>query len=235
MKVAIVTGASRGIGLSIAKKLAREKINLALCSKNKENLRKAENFLKENFDVEIYSENFDISNYPAVKNFVENVYKKFGRIDILVNNAGILVVGKLNENKIEEIDYLIKVNLLAPIYFCKEVIPIMIKQKNGIIINISSGAGKTGFANLAVYCASKFGLNGLTESLAKELSNYNIKVYSICPGPVKTDMQYEYLKKLSFHERILTKAFMQEPDEIAEFVLNAIKGKYKSGSIIDTI
>jgi 3-oxoacyl-[acyl-carrier protein] reductase len=156
--------------------------------------------------------------------------EEFGRVDILINNAGIALKKNVIDTSEEEWDNVIDTNLKAPFLLTKEVLPIMVKQKSGCIVNISSGAGKSGFAEFSAYCASKFGLIGFTESLAKEVKNNGIRVYAICPGPVATKMQEEIAGKMY----PFIKPFIQKPEDVAKFVIDAIEGKYESGSVIDT-
>lgn len=157
-----------------------------------------------------------------------SVINEFGRIDILVNNAGVAIIKSLVETTDHEYDTIIDTNLNG-VFFCyKSVLPHMIKHKSRCIINISSGAGKTGFANLSVYCASKFGVIGITESLA-EVSDYGIKVFSVCPGAVATQMQKEFMSNEEFERR---KNQMIQP-EVAQKVLQLVKCKFRTGTSVD--
>ncbi len=119
----------------------------------------------------------DVSNYSDIKSLVNKSIKRFGKIDILVNNAGIVYFKSLVDTTEEEWDRTIDINLKGAFLFTKEVLQHMIENKSGgIIVNVSSGAGRSGFPNLSSYCASKFGIIGITESLAKEVDDSNIKV-----------------------------------------------------------
>jgi NAD(P)-dependent dehydrogenase (short-subunit alcohol dehydrogenase family) len=228
-KVAIVTGGSRGIGKAIAIALAEKGYNVVICSRNINELNKAKEEI-ENFNVKVLAIKCDVRNYKEVKNLVNKTMEEFGRIDILINNAGIALKKSVIDTSEEEWDNVIDTNLKAPFLLTKEVLPIMVKQKSGCIVNISSGAGKSGFAEFSAYCASKFGLIGFTESLAKEVKNNGIRVYAICPGPVATKMQEEIVGKMY----PFIKPFIQKPEDVAKFVIDAIEGKYESGSVIDT-
>ena len=131
----------------------------------------------------------DVSKQYDVKSLVDVSVKRFGGIDILVNNAGIVYFKSIMDTTEEEWNKTIDTNLKGTFLFTKEVLPYMIENKSGgIIINVSSGAGKSGFPNLSAYCASKFGVIGLTESVAKEVIGDNVKVMAICPGGVDTKM-----------------------------------------------
>ena len=137
----------------------------------------------------------DVTKYSDVKSLVDVSVKRFGKIDILVNNAGIVYFKSILDTTEEEWDKTININLKGTFLFTKEVLTYMIENKSGgIIINVSSGAGKSGFPNLSAYCASKFGIIGLTESVAKEVNDKNIKVMAICPGGVDTNMIKDIVK-----------------------------------------
>src|SRR2546426_1830863 len=116
---------------------------------------------------------------------------QFKSINILVNNAGIVFVKKLLDTSEEEWDKTIDSNLKGAFLCTKAALPFMIQNRTGVIINVSSGAGKTGFPEISAYCASKFGMIGLTESLAWEVGNYSVRVMAICPGEVDTKMQQD--------------------------------------------
>ena len=131
----------------------------------------------------------DVSKNSDVKSLVDISIKRFGKIDILVNNAGIVYYKNIIDTTEEEWDKTIDINLKGVFLFTKEVLSHMIKNKSsGVIVNVSSSAGKSGFLHLSAYCASKFGIIGLTESIAKEVAGNNVKVIAICPGGVDTDM-----------------------------------------------
>ena len=155
----------------------------------------------------------------------------YGRVNVLVNNAGITYVKKLIDTSEQEWDDTLDINLKGAFLFCKSIIPYMIRQNQGAIINVSSGAGKVGFENISAYCASKFGMIGLTESLAHEVADYNIRVMTICPGQVATKMQedidaqyYQLNKDRMLHPRAVA-------EKIVEMILN--NKKYPNGIAVD--
>jgi 3-oxoacyl-[acyl-carrier protein] reductase len=150
---------------------------------NKETLDSAKEELEE-VGVKAWPIACDVSDDSQVKNLAEEV-SKIGKLDILINNAGVAYYKNLDENTEEEIDKMIDVNLRGLIKTTKELIPLMNK---GLLINISSGAGKQGFPGLAVYCATKFAVIGFTEALAGELEGKGIRAYTVCPGDTQTDM-----------------------------------------------
>lgn len=233
--VAIVTGGSQGIGFETACLLAKEGYSVVICSRHPANLARAARKIKEKIKpAKILTVKADVSKPKDVQNLVKRTVKKFGRIDALINNAGVLVSKLLIETSEKEWNKLLDTNLKGIFLCSKEVVRHIIKQGGGTIVNISSEAGRSGFRNLSAYCASKFGVIGLTESLAMEVNKYKIRVVAICPGPVETKMQKEYLDNFAPLERLGAKIIMQKPQEIAKFVLYAILGKYPNGSSVET-
>ena len=190
-KVAFITGASRGIGREIATGLAKDGYNLILVARSIKALQEVLQEINDHNTGEdapshsIYAT--DITEIEQVKKAVQETVEKYGRIDVLVNNAGTYTPGTFDLSA-GEFDRMLQVNLVAPFNVMKEVIPIMKQQQNGSIINISSRAGKVGFAGDGGYVAGKFGLVGLNESVYRELSTYGIRVTAICPGWTDTEM-----------------------------------------------
>ena len=185
-KIALVTGASSGIGKSVAKFLAKNGCFVILLARNEEKLKAVKAQIREaKNSAEHYS--VDVSNFMEVQSCINNVISKHGHIDLLFNNAGISKKGTI-ELPDNEIDELLKVNLNGAIYVAKYVAKQMKKQKHGYIINMSSMGGKTAASFAGIYAASKFGLSGFSEALAKEMSNYNVKVTNLCPHMTATEM-----------------------------------------------
>jgi len=226
-----VTGSSRGIGKSIAKLFLENNIATTICARKIKQLKSTFEELKK-INENVFYVKGDVSKYENVKRIVRETIKKFGRIDFLVNNAAILIAKPLVEISEKEWKYLIDTNLNGVFFFCKEVLPIMIKQNFGVIVNISSGAGHYAFENLSAYCASKFGVMAITQSLSKEVEKYNIKVFAVCPGAVDTDMQREYLGEKLYKEY---KNSLIKPEKVAEKVLEICLNykKFRSGSCFD--
>lgn len=214
-KVAVVTGGSRGIGKAVCKALLQQGCKVIFCGKDKENLKKAERELKNHGDAKGHLA--DLSKIAEIKKFSDNIKG----LDILVNNAGVAYYKNFEDFSEEEINQTIDVNIRGLILLTKYLLPKM--NKNGLIINISSGAGKRGFGGLAVYCASKFAVIGFAESLAQELKN--VKVLSVCPGGVDTDM---YMAMSGRHPAL-------KPEHIASKILDicANPHNYKSGSAVE--
>ncbi len=182
-KIIVVTGASDGIGKAIARKLARGDCTLILVSKNEEKLNDVSSEIKN-------SRYFicDITDNERVKDIIAKVEKVYGRIDVLVNNAGMWIEGELDANNPEQIRKTLETNLLGQIYVTKAIVPLMKKQKYGIIVNIISHSAKHAKAERSVYDATKFGFDGFTKSLQEELHRYNIRVSGIYPAKVKTNL-----------------------------------------------
>lgn len=214
-KIAVVTGGSRGIGKATCKSLIQQGCKVIFCGKDRKNLEKAEKELKKYGDIKGYVA--DLSKISEIKKFSD----KIKNLDILVNNAGVAYYKDFSKSSREEINQTIDVNIRALILLTKHLLPKI--KPNGIIINISSGAGKSGFSGLAVYCASKFAVIGFTESLAQELEN--IKVISVCPGGVDTEMY----AGMSNHVPNL------KPEHIASKVVEICTepAKFKSGSAVE--
>lgn len=187
-KVAVVTGAARGIGLSIAQKIVEQGANVAITDIAYG--EEAENFIKNcelnNKIVRFYKS--DASNFQDSQQTIKEIIKDFGQIDILVNNAGITRDGLLMRMSEEQWDTVLKINLKSVFNMTKSVIGTMMKQRNGSIINISSVVGVSGNAGQANYSASKAGIIGFTKSIAKELGSRNIRTNAIAPGFIETKM-----------------------------------------------
>lgn len=190
MKVAVITGASRGIGAVVAEGLAADGYSLALAARSKAALNTVAEDIRKNLgkkSPQVVTYPLDVQNHEAIKDMIASIKSEFGRIDLLFNNAGIAQLGTIDVST-EDFEKVLAINLKGAFSFLQQVVPVMKKQRSGIIINIASDAGKHGYAGWGAYSASKFGLVGLSESLYRELSPLGIKVTAICPGWVDTDM-----------------------------------------------
>jgi 3-oxoacyl-[acyl-carrier protein] reductase len=192
-KVAIVTGASRGIGACVAAGLAEDGYVVALAARSKQSLDEVAARIKNastkgsDSSPEILTFALDVQDHAAVEAMVSSVVASAGRIDVLFNNAGSGQQGSIDLAH-EEFDRVLSVNLKGAFNFLKAVVPVMKNQGEGTIINVASRAGKIGFLNSGAYSASKFGLVGLSESLYRELCPLGIKVSTLCPSWVDTEM-----------------------------------------------
>lgn len=182
-KVIIVTGASRGIGRAVAEELSKD--NFVIANYNK-SYDMAKSLSKTSENIDIFKA--DVSSRSEIKSLVDYVLNKYGRIDVLVNNAGVSQEKLFQDITDDDWDYVIKSNLYSVFCMTQEVLPNMISNKSGLIINISSCYSVYGGPFATAYSASKAGIDGLTKSLAKELAPSHIRVNSIAPGAINTDM-----------------------------------------------
>lgn len=227
-KVILVTGASRGIGRAIAKELSKDNTVIANYNKSEE---KAKELLSECSNIDIFKA--DVSNRAEVVTMVEYIINKYGHIDVLVNNAGIDNEKMFQDITDEDWDNVIKNNLYSVFCTTQEAVKYMLKQQSGCIINISSIYGINGGSCATVYSASKAGIDGITKSLAKELGPSNIRVNSIAPGWINTDMNSKYSKQdvMEFaNETPLGK--IGEGIDIARCVKWLVEDEFTTGQVI---
>lgn len=215
-KNALITGAGKGIGKAVALALAAEGTNLILLARTKTDLEKLANEIKP-FGVKTLIVTADIADIKSVNEAVEKAITEFKTIDILINNAGIGRFGKFMELTPEEFEQIIKVNLMGVYYATRAVLPGMIDQQSGDIVNISSTAGLKGAALTSAYSASKFAVIGLTESLMQEVRKHNIRVTALTPSTVATDMA----KDLNLTDGNPDK--VMQPEDVAELIVAQLK------------
>jgi short-subunit dehydrogenase len=178
---AIVTGASRGIGPYIARTLAAQGVNVALAARSADKLEDTRRAC-ESQGVKAVAVATDVTSMDALRNLVAAAERELGAIDILVNNAGIETTGSIDSLSFDDVDHLLQTNLNAPIWLSKMVLPGMLKRKRGAIVHVSSMAGKSGAPYNSTYSASKFGLNGFSESVNFELDGTGVHMSVVCPG-----------------------------------------------------
>lgn len=210
-KVCLVTGASEGIGKAIAHALWRAGSSVVMVSRSAEKLQRA---LGE-FEQEgqgVFFVPADVTDDRQVKKLVQVVLERFGRVDVLINNVGGGLRRALIETTDEDWQQLIALNLTSAFYTCRAVLPIMRQQRSGVIINISSRAGRIGEGAFAAYCAVKHGLIGLTKALADSEAGFGIRVNAVCPGPVATPKMIAQNPGLDYSSWIT-------PEEVANAVL----------------
>jgi len=216
-KKAIITGGGRGLGKATAIALAKEGIDVAITGRNEKVLKETVSEL-EAFGIKAIYSVFDVSNYEDVKSGIKSIINTLGSIDILVNNAGIAAFGSFNEMDVSQWSQIIQTNLMGMYYVTKEVLPHLISQNEGDIINISSTAGLNGNANTSAYSASKFAVIGMSESLMKEVRKNNIRVCTLTPSTIATDMSIDLgIANKDSHDKVL------QPEDFAELIIASIK------------
>ena len=208
-KVALVTGASGGIGFAIARRLGRMGARVAICSRNREKLEHAAASLRAG-NIEISPVPADVASGEQIAFLVRKTQQDLGPVDILVNNAGTGLFGPFHEFGEAQWNTVLDTNLKSVFLLSRAVAPEMIRRQTGHIINISSLAGKNTFAGGAIYCASKWGLMGLTGAMAEDLRSHGIRVSAICPGSVATDFPGQHGSKDA--------AKMLQPEDVAHAV-----------------
>lgn len=228
---ALITGASRGIGRSIAENLAQKGVHLILtCRNSYHELAQTADFLEKKYHITCLARQCDMKDANAV----ENLFKEIPDIDVLVNNAGISYVGLLQDMSFEEWNDIIATNLSSAFYTSKHAIPMMLKKHAGHIINISSVWGNTGAATEVAYSASKGGLNAFTKALAKELAPSNIQVNAIACGLINTEMNAHLTKEeLDSLETEIPMGRAGDCKDVAEAVVNLLNmPTYCTGQIL---
>lgn len=233
MNTAIVTGGAKGIGNAIVKELANMGINVVANYNTSEKQAKQlqEELRNKGLNIEIFKA--DISKKEEVKKLVEYTKNIYGDIDILVNNAGIDLWKMFIDTTEKEWNNILQTNLTSAYYTTQEVLKDMIKNKKGCIINISSIWGITGASCEVAYSVSKAGLDGLTKSLAKELAPSNIRVNSIAPGAIMTDMNKDFSEEeIEEINKQIPMGRFGKSEEIAKCVSWLVKDTYTTGQII---
>ena len=217
-KVILITGVSAGIGKETARLFARKEAITIGAARTVSKLKQIrDEFKKEGLNLHIL--NCDVSKEKDVKEMTEKIYQDYGKIDVLINNAGTGYRGPVEKMEVEQFDSLMNTNIRGVFLLTKYVLPRMKQKKDGFIINISSGAGRNGIANMAAYCASKFALMGFTESVALEAKPYDVKVSVICPGSTNT----EFHEKIGSHPDEEKRKLMIQSEDIAETIYHMVE------------
>mgnify|MGYP004502975675 FL=1 len=234
-KVALVTGASRGIGAAIASKLASLGCDVAINYAG--NIQKAEETLNSvkayGVNAQIYQAN--VANYEEVEAMTKQIIKDFGHLDIIINNAGITSDNLMMRMDQDSFDSVIDVNLKGTWNVCKSITRSILKQRSGVIINLSSVVGINGNVGQVNYAASKAGVIGLTKSLAKEFASRNIRVNAVAPGYVKSDMTAKLSEEIT--EKVLENIPLGQLGEV-EDIANAVaflvsdEARYITGQVL---
>jgi 3-oxoacyl-[acyl-carrier protein] reductase len=207
-QVALITGSSRGIGIAIARRLGQMGARVSLCARKKADLENAASDLRA-AGIEVLAVPTDVTRADEVSRLVSETQSLLGPIDILINNAGMGIFGPFYHQTDADWNSVLETNLKSAFLTSRAVAPEMIRRKSGHIINISSLAGKSTFANGAIYCASKWGLLGLTGCMAEDLRAHGVRVSAICPGTVATEFSPHAGKDPSK---------MLQPDDVAHAV-----------------
>ena len=215
-KVALITGASAGIGRASARALGREGAKLVLTARRKERLEQLAAEIKQLGSEAVFFTG-DAREEETAQKTVELATKTFGRLDILINNAGVGNYKNLVDTSAADYDEMMDANMRTTFLFARHAVPVMICQKSGLVLMISSMAGVYGFGGEAAYCASKFAQVGFAQGLDKELRPHGIKVGAICPGGVKT----EFALGKGRTEESVKQSGMLEAEDVAEAVLFA--------------
>ena len=216
-KVALITGGSSGIGKSTALELAKEGCKVIIISKTKSKLLNALTEIKT-YDQEASAVVCDVRNYDQVEKAVSGIISKYKRIDILINSAGIAIRRSFKNTSLDELKDTIDTNLLGTIFVIKAVLPYMIRENNGFIVNIGSIAGLIAIPELSIYSASKFAVVGLSQALSYELKKYNIHVSMINPAGTDTPIfNHESWQTDTSKEKLMS------PEYVAEQIVLAIK------------
>lgn len=215
-KYAVITGGSRGLGKATAIAFAKEGMNVAITGRNESLLQEVVNEIKS-YGVEAIYAAFDVTNREEVKKGIASITSKFPKIDVLVNNAGIAKFGTFLE--MDEMDWIniLNTNVLGMYYITKEILPMMVAQNEGDIFNVSSTAGLAGNPTTSAYSASKFAVIGMSESLMKEVRKNNIRVTTLTPSTIASDMSKELGLTDGDPERVL------QPEDFAELIVATMK------------
>ncbi|ELC8350356.1 3-oxoacyl-[acyl-carrier-protein] reductase [Clostridium perfringens] len=235
-KVAIVTGGTRGIGRAIALKLADHGANIVINYRNSDKEAEELKVILEEKGVKVLTVKCDISNFEDSKNLMDKCKEVFGKIDILVNNAGITKDTLIMRMKEEDFDNVIDVNLKGTFNCAKHASAIMLKQRFGKIINMTSVVGIAGNAGQVNYAASKAGVIGLTKSLAKELGSRGITVNAVAPGFINTDMTASLSEKVKEEaSKNIPLKRLGDPEDVANLVgfLASDAANYITGQVIN--
>ena len=230
-KKAIITGGGSGLGKTTALAFAKEGIDVAITGRNEKNLQETVAELKALGVNATYSK-FDVGNHQEVKSGIEAIIKEFGSLDILVNNAGIAAFGTFLEMSPEDWQGMIQTNVMGMYYVTREVLPHLIKNNQGDIFNVSSTAGINGNAGTSAYSASKFAVIGLSESLMKEVRKNNIRVCTLTPSTIASQMSLDLGITDGDVEKVL------QPEDFAELIVSALqlprRAMLKSASLWST-
>lgn len=187
-KIALITGATSGLGRAIALRLAKEGYDVIITGRREERLAELEKEIEVKYESKVFSLCFDVRVFKQVEEAVESLPEDWKNIDILVNNAGLAVgLDSIHQGVVDDWERMIDTNIKGLLYITRVISPIMVNRKSGHIINIGSIAGKAVYPNGVVYCATKYAVNALSQGMRMDLLPYNIRVTQVCPGAVETE------------------------------------------------
>ena len=215
-KNALITGGGRGLGKAVAIALANEGVNVGITGRNEESLKTTVAEL-EKLGVKAAYSVFDVEEMAQVEQGVASIASQLGGIDILINNAGVGDFGSFEEMPVETWEKVMKVNLFGVYYVAKATLPYLKQNKEGDIVNVASTAGLKGAPNMSAYCASKAAVISLSQSLMAELRKFNIRVITLTPSTIATDMSIEGKLTDGNPEKVL------QPEDFAEWVRDILK------------
>ncbi len=234
-KNAVVTGSASGIGRAAALELAREGMNVVIADVNEAGMEETAEQIRAQV-VKAAVKKTDVSRKDQVKALIDFAIEEFGGIDVMMNNAGVGMGGEMRDLSLEEDwEWIVGINLWGPIYGCHYVLPHMIQQGSGHIVNVSSAAGFFASAGAAPYCTTKFGVVGMTEVLRSEVARLGIGVTCVCPAFVKTPI-FEESKTVGMKEMDMSKInkyWGQEPSKTARLIVKGIKNN--EGLLVPTV
>lgn len=221
-RIALITGATSGIGKATAEAFANNGIDLILCGRRQDVLDELKVYFSEK--VKATTLTFDVRNQEDVANAISSLPEEWKNIDILVNNAGNAHgLEPIQNGKVEDWDAMIDGNVKGLLYVSKAVMPIMVERQSGHIINLSSVAGKQTYANGAVYCASKSAVEAISEGMRYDLTQYGIKITNIAPGAVETDFSLVRFKGDAERAKKVYEGFEPiQPEDVADAILYAV-------------
>ena len=221
VKNALITGGGRGLGKAVAVALANEGVNVGITGRNEESLKTTVAEL-EKLGVKAAYSVFDVEEMAQVEQGVASIASQLGSIDILINNAGVGDFGSFEEMPVETWEKVMKVNLFGVYYVAKAALPYLKQNKEGDIVNVASTAGLKGAPNMSAYCASKAAVISLSQSLMAELRKFNIRVITLTPSTIATDMSIEGKLTDGNPEKVL------QPEDFAEWVRDILKMNRRS-------
>lgn len=215
--VVVVTGGGTGMGRAASLLFAQRGAKVIVCGRRPQPLAKTVQLIEQNKTTALAIPT-DVKDWVQITKMVDTVLQRYGKVDVLVNNAGIVFTKSVVDTTEKEWDEVLGTNLKGVFLCCKAVLPKMLETNSGVIVNISSTFGQTGSANFGAYCASKFGVIGLTQALAKEVEHKAIKVFAVCPAATHTDLHIKIVG-----ERMAKQSM--PPEKVAAKILGLVTGE----------